>query len=1193
MFPAYRNMDSYPFHRNHMPTPHYYHPAMEPVPPQMTESPFPYEHPWPYAGSYAPHFCYDHNNFPGYYSQRPCYPHVPHTPAYSGGCPLYGEPFSAPYYPQSHYSMQLPRYEYDKYMPREHHCCGCSNHMCNQKEDKTVKIEEQEPNLGKKENDAMVPIQFRNIPYPLVWIPPEYYGDKQPKNPTKAEVDEHEDKVARDKKLTCADNVNADVKPAFEPRLWNGWFPFDVKGSPNVLRDGDGIRHLKKETGDNVKESENGRMDQKHQSEQQKRSEFPFPFIWLPYINKQEEDGRTNNHESNSTTERVEEVPHTFKSFPVKSSMDEGVTERTKSTDVESKDRSASDVTEKVSNQRNIPVKQIEPNHVKNDSNVSEKREINVSEENATKKDSHSSKRRSTSPPKRTKLPPVCLRVDPLPRKKNSNGSSRSPSPPASKEHSKAIACETKTTPSDNMEDKTKRSSNIQNVPPKAGEEVMPKVKTIEVSQNIPLDNMTDKAEVSSNIQNVPKTGEEVTPKVKTIEVPEYMTNENKCASTTTNEGCKKERKVLLEADAAVLIQAIYRGHLVRKWESLKKLKQIAEVSKEVTHVRDCVKAFEGSSDFQNNGKQKIAIGETIMRLLLKLDTIQGLHPSLREIRKSLARELVTLQERLDSIMADKYPPQQIQDLDAKESVKVSPMSFQNGEHNQEHEEKITTSHEDSSEIINDGKHDDRFYMEDNDGGSEPLPHVDPASIEGSAPTVLPNPSVNEDISQVVADVSLDSTSKISDKADGECKLKSEVTDLPQEVGKLDMNGLEELPVGVIDENVIGNSASEGLDSDAHAMTVLPVGVLDEDMTTSDETNTSDIGAMKELPVGVRVLDEDAAKSEETNTSDMHAMEVLPVGVLDEDVAKSEETNTSDMHAMEVLPVGLLDEDADMGANMDAMKMLPVGVLDEDRGKSVETNTADMHALKVLPVGLLDEDAATSGEINTSDMDAMKVLPVGVLDEDADTCEETNTSEIEVQAENEVLNEELPVGLVDEDAEKSEAEKSEYNTKEPQLEKSLVEEKEEVKSTEESDGWVKIELQKEDDELKVDAPMDKEESGTGNDTKLSSLESIDHGNEEACSEGKNVANTLNEKLAQQETKVDAGDMKLLEENEKLRKLMKELLEAGNEQLSVISNLTGRVKDLEKKLAKTKRSKKVRTKRHKPVTPKMHCSNSSE
>ncbi|KAK2406928.1 neurofilament medium polypeptide [Trifolium repens] len=1125
MIPTYRNMDSYPFHRNQLPSPYYYyHPAMEHVPPQMTKSPFPYEHPWPYPTSYGPHFCYDHNNFPGYYSHRPCYPHVPHTPAYSGGCPLYGEPFSAPYYPQSHYTMELPRYEYDKYMPRDRHCCGCSNHLCNQKEDKTVKIEEQEPNVGKKENDSMVPTQFRDFPYPLVWIPQEYYGDKQLKNPTKAEVEEHEDKVAHDKKLTGIENVNAGVQPEFEPRLWNGWFPFDVKSVPNVFRDGDGLRGLKKETGDNIKESENGRMDQKDNSEQQKRSEFPFPFIWFPYVNKEEEGGRTNNQKSYSTPEHVEEVPHTFKSFPVKSPIDEGAT---KSTDLVSKGRSAS-------------------------------------KEDVTKKDSISvSKRQSTSPPKRSKLPPVCLRVDPLPRKKSGNGSSRSPSPSASKEHSKAIACETNNTPSDNMADKTKQSSNIQNVP-KAGEEVTPKVKTIEVSQNNPSDNMTDKTEVSSNIKNVPKAGEEVTPKVKIIEVTQNRTNENKGAN-------KKERKVLSDRDAAVLIQAVYRGHLVRKWESLKKLKQIAEVSKEVTQVRDYVKAFEGSSDFQNDGKQKIAIGETIMRLLLKLDTIQGLHPSLREIRKSLARELVTLQERLDSITADKYSQQQIQEFDAKESFQVSPMSIQNGEHNQEHQEETTTSQEDSSEVISDGKHQDQFYMEDNKGGNESPSHVDPASIEGTTPTVLLNRTVNEDVSQVVADEALDSTCKPSDKVDAECELKSEVVDIPLGVDKLDMTGLEELPGGVIDENVIGDSASEGLDSDTPAMQVLPVGVLDEDMTTSDESNTS---------------------------ADMGAMKVLPVGVLDEDAGKSEETNTSDMHAMKVLPVGVLNEDTDM----DALKVLPVGVLDEDAAKSEETNTSDMHAMKVLPVGVLNEDAATSTETNASDMDAIKVLPVGVLDEDTAACEETNSSESEVQEENEVLNEELPVGLVDEDAKKSEAEKSEYNTEDTQLEQSLVEEKEEVKSSEESDGWVGIELQKDDDELKVDASMDTEESGTGNHSKLSSPESPDHGNEEASVEGNDVAPMLNEneaeekKLAQQETQIDAelnGDMKLLEENEKLRKLMKELLEAGNKQLNVISNLTGRVKDLEKKLAKTKRNKKVKTKRHKPVTPKMSSSNSSE
>ncbi|MCI69469.1 BAG family molecular chaperone regulator 6-like, partial [Trifolium medium] len=80
-------------------------------------------------------------------------------------------------------------------------------------------------------------------------------------------------------------------------------------------------------------------------------------------------------------------------------------------------------------------------------------------------------------------------------------------------------------------------------------------------------------------------------------------------------------------------------------------------------------------------------------------------------------------------------------------------------------------------------------------------------------------------------------------------------------------------------------------------------------------------------------------------------------------------------------------------------------------------------------------------------------------------------------------------------AKKSEAEKSENNTKDTQLEKSLVEDKEEVKYSEESDDWVKVE-QKEDDELKVDAPMEVEESGI--DAKLSSQETPDHSNEEAC-----------------------------------------------------------------------------------------------
>ena len=131
------------------------------------------------------------------------------------------------------------------------------------------------------------------------------------------------------------------------------------------------------------RESENGKIDQKHQSEQ-KRSEFPFPIFWLPYYNKQEESGETKNQEKNiSSPKIVEEVPHTFKFVPVKSHVDEGGRNGTGSNqaDQSTNTNASSDAVEKVNNARSIPVKQIESHEGKNVS-------LDQMEENVTQKDS-------------------------------------------------------------------------------------------------------------------------------------------------------------------------------------------------------------------------------------------------------------------------------------------------------------------------------------------------------------------------------------------------------------------------------------------------------------------------------------------------------------------------------------------------------------------------------------------------------------------------------------------------------------------------------------------------------------------------------------------------------------------------------------------------------------------------------------
>ncbi|KAJ7556498.1 hypothetical protein O6H91_05G086000 [Diphasiastrum complanatum] len=110
-----------------------------------------------------------------------------------------------------------------------------------------------------------------------------------------------------------------------------------------------------------------------------------------------------------------------------------------------------------------------------------------------------------------------------------------------------------------------------------------------------------------------------------------------------------RPRKIFSPETAAVLIQSIYRGYVVRRSEPLKYLREIAKVRSKSKDLQAQVCKQEDFERICSNTKERLKLTEGIMALLLQLDVIQGVHPVVREFRKSAARELIQLQETVDN----------------------------------------------------------------------------------------------------------------------------------------------------------------------------------------------------------------------------------------------------------------------------------------------------------------------------------------------------------------------------------------------------------------------------------------------------------------------------------------------------------------------------------------------------------------
>ncbi|KAE8724232.1 BAG family molecular chaperone regulator 5 [Hibiscus syriacus] len=98
----------------------------------------------------------------------------------------------------------------------------------------------------------------------------------------------------------------------------------------------------------------------------------------------------------------------------------------------------------------------------------------------------------------------------------------------------------------------------------------------------------------------------------------------------------------LPQPHAALKIQSVYRGGVIRNL-----YKQVSSVNYEANRLQQLIQRQETLDSIE---KEKLRINETLMGLLLKLDSAPGIDPTVREARRKVSRKIVGLQEIVDGI---------------------------------------------------------------------------------------------------------------------------------------------------------------------------------------------------------------------------------------------------------------------------------------------------------------------------------------------------------------------------------------------------------------------------------------------------------------------------------------------------------------------------------------------------------------
>ncbi|KAF1890754.1 hypothetical protein Lal_00043133 [Lupinus albus] len=99
------------------------------------------------------------------------------------------------------------------------------------------------------------------------------------------------------------------------------------------------------------------------------------------------------------------------------------------------------------------------------------------------------------------------------------------------------------------------------------------------------------------------------------------------------------------QSNAALTIQSLYRAHRIRTL-----YRKISTVDSEASHLQRIIQRQETVDAVRSSHVEKVKMNEALMSLLLKLDSVPGFDPTVREARRKVTRRIVGLQEILDSV---------------------------------------------------------------------------------------------------------------------------------------------------------------------------------------------------------------------------------------------------------------------------------------------------------------------------------------------------------------------------------------------------------------------------------------------------------------------------------------------------------------------------------------------------------------